>query len=442
MRDDPGVYALVMQLDSERAIAIDKKGTQETFPRGWYVYVGSARGPGGLKHRTNRHRKRRESGKRMHWNVDYFREFAPIREVWFSHTESQRWEHDWAQAILKMHEASTPVVGFGASDCKWGCDSHFFHFPNRPFTVGFRSKLGERFSSHPEVFVDFVGNGAPLTEENGQPLLDQFERGHRFLERRRQAMKQGDLAEDAWTSLARGRPARKLIEKIAVELDTTCETLRADAEFSEAVETVVNNCGEEAFQMMFDPHRPQKRQAIMQLSRTADTRQRHRVEGVLEGPFRSVAPQNDDPVFDTVAFKEVPSRLSRARGSLKKCRKLLATCGEKAVLEDTRRIVDVCRRAAKKLSAFVRNAESKQAVVPKKLDREVVERVIARCNASGDEIGRSKSALKLTIKSVWDFPEMQRRGLLPTEKEREKTLIEIETIIATANEILSKEERS
>ena len=80
---------------------------------------------------------------------------------------------------------------------------------------------------------------------------------------------------------------------------------------------------------------------------------------------------------------------------------------------------------------------SQPAVIPKTIEREVVERVVARCNATGYEIGNAKLALKLTIKSVWDFPEMQRRGLLPTDKECETTRVEIATIIATANEILS-----
>ncbi len=141
IRNEAGVYALVMKLENERTIAFDRKGTRQKFAPGWYVYIGSARGPGGLRSRVNRHQNRRVDGKRMHWNVDYFREFAPIAEVWYGYTRRGRMEHDWAQSIGRMNRAGVPVAGFGANDCKQGCSAHFFYFSERPFVAGFRSIL-------------------------------------------------------------------------------------------------------------------------------------------------------------------------------------------------------------------------------------------------------------------------------------------------------------
>lgn len=266
-----------------------------------------------------------------------------------------------------------------------------------------------------------------------------YDRGRRYLELR--GDKYGSILDRECgakiRSFAQGTFERRLIEQTAPAMCVSSEQLIDDVKFAQAVETIADSCDGDAFRAMFDPKNPQTRKSIMQLSRTADTRQRYRIEGVLDGLFRSVAPQNKDPVYDTVAYREVPSRLRRARGSLKKCRELLATCGDQTILDDTGKIVGVCRQAAKKLSTFAQYAESKPAIIPKTLIREVVERIVARCKATGDEIGRAKSALKLTIKSVWDFPEMQQRGLLPTDKEREASRVETETIIATANEILS-----
>jgi hypothetical protein len=44
----PGVYILVLYLSQTTAITFNRKSSRLSFPPGWYVYVGSARGPGGL----------------------------------------------------------------------------------------------------------------------------------------------------------------------------------------------------------------------------------------------------------------------------------------------------------------------------------------------------------------------------------------------------------
>ena len=58
-----GTYALVLQLERQEEIAIGKLGTF-TFPAGYYLYVGSALGPGGLEARLARHRPSTSSGHR------------------------------------------------------------------------------------------------------------------------------------------------------------------------------------------------------------------------------------------------------------------------------------------------------------------------------------------------------------------------------------------
>jgi Uri superfamily endonuclease len=52
----PGTYALVLSSSSDRRIRIGKFGLLHIRP-GFYIYVGSAFGPGGLGARIAHHRK-------------------------------------------------------------------------------------------------------------------------------------------------------------------------------------------------------------------------------------------------------------------------------------------------------------------------------------------------------------------------------------------------
>ena len=124
MSPEKGVYALLMRLSRRRKIVIGKMGTF-VFSPGWYVYLGSAHGSGGLAARTARHR-RLNSQKRKHWNVDYLGPFAPLSEIWYSFAPSSQ-EHAWASVVGAIPGASVPVPKFGAHDCK-RCVSHLFHF--------------------------------------------------------------------------------------------------------------------------------------------------------------------------------------------------------------------------------------------------------------------------------------------------------------------------
>jgi len=53
----PGTYLLLLRLEEDREIEIGRLGSL-FFPRGYYLYVGSAMGPGGLVARLARHSQR------------------------------------------------------------------------------------------------------------------------------------------------------------------------------------------------------------------------------------------------------------------------------------------------------------------------------------------------------------------------------------------------
>jgi Uri superfamily endonuclease len=97
------------------------------FPAGWYVYVGSALGPGGLAARLCHHLA---PMRRPHWHIDHLRTVVgPVVEIWYA-VGPERRECDWATRLATRPGATRPIGGFGASDCR--CPAHLFHFVERP----------------------------------------------------------------------------------------------------------------------------------------------------------------------------------------------------------------------------------------------------------------------------------------------------------------------
>lgn len=101
---------------------------------GFYVYVGSAFGPGGVQARVGRHFRK---AKRHRWHIDYLRAAVEPVGAWCSFVPN-RLEHDWATAFNRVEDACC-IPGFGCSDCS--CGSHLFAMPRMPdnaevFAVG------------------------------------------------------------------------------------------------------------------------------------------------------------------------------------------------------------------------------------------------------------------------------------------------------------------
>lgn len=118
LQSEPGTYLLVCPADRPRNIRIGAKGLT-SFDKGYYLYVGSAFGPGGIRARVGRHCRRR---KPKRWHIDYLTaHFRPTRAL-ISY-EQIRHEHDWASQLEKQ-QGMLPMGGFGNSDCR--CRSHLF----------------------------------------------------------------------------------------------------------------------------------------------------------------------------------------------------------------------------------------------------------------------------------------------------------------------------
>ena len=118
MKAEPGTYALIMHSRSSASTQVGRWGILTVKP-GYYIYVGSAFGPGGLHARVSRHCRKT---KPKHWHIDYLRQHVHPVGVWYSY-EPIHLEHQWAKALSEMAGMS-PIENFGCSDCK--CYSHLF----------------------------------------------------------------------------------------------------------------------------------------------------------------------------------------------------------------------------------------------------------------------------------------------------------------------------
>jgi Uri superfamily endonuclease len=116
----PGTYALLLRSDTPVVIQVGSLGQLVVEP-GFYLYIGSALGPGGLRGRLGHHLK---PVTRPHWHVDYLRQVAQVVEIRYV-ISGERLECAWARQLAALAEVSIPLKKFGASDCD--CPAHLFY---------------------------------------------------------------------------------------------------------------------------------------------------------------------------------------------------------------------------------------------------------------------------------------------------------------------------
>lgn len=118
---DGGSYILILHILRDSIISVGSLG-HVSFPRGYYIYVGSART--NLTKRIERHLRKR---KNFFWHIDYLRNCADrcIPLAIRSHTSL---EHEVAMAVSRIADWSVP--GFGSSDCF--CETHLFAMQENP----------------------------------------------------------------------------------------------------------------------------------------------------------------------------------------------------------------------------------------------------------------------------------------------------------------------
>ena len=145
-----GTYALLMWVSTPSRIPIRLSGGF-VADRGWYVYIGSAFGPGGLAARVQHHMT---PSPRTHWHIDEFKSAAKLREIWFTYDTVKR-ESLWTGIFGAMRASSVPCLGFGASDCDG--ETHLFGFAAKPSKANFRRRLQIAMPAHARVYRKVLG---------------------------------------------------------------------------------------------------------------------------------------------------------------------------------------------------------------------------------------------------------------------------------------------
>jgi Uri superfamily endonuclease len=121
---ESGSYLLLLEMECDASIQAGRLGSFDFSP-GWYVYAGSAHGPGGLRSRLERHRRITPA---PHWHIDYLRQRAALRLICYA-VGSEPLECIWSQRLATQPGADIPAPGFGASDCVRGCPAHLVRLP-------------------------------------------------------------------------------------------------------------------------------------------------------------------------------------------------------------------------------------------------------------------------------------------------------------------------
>ncbi|MBV1876149.1 MAG: GIY-YIG nuclease family protein [Pseudomonadales bacterium] len=124
MQSTSGTYVVIYRCETTNSVVVGRWG-QVKLQMGYYLYVGSAFGPGGVKARVSRHCRK---NKKLHWHIDYLTAYFTPISVWFNHGDV-RLEHQWAGCLATRFDFQS-VPRFGSSDCH--CASHLFYSASRP----------------------------------------------------------------------------------------------------------------------------------------------------------------------------------------------------------------------------------------------------------------------------------------------------------------------
>jgi Uri superfamily endonuclease len=156
----PGTYVVIYHLPKAASrLTIGALGIFD-FPAGYYAYLGSAFGSGGVRKRTHRHLTTVTPRK---WNVDHLKPLCTPVAVWWTH-DRDKVEFDWAEVLEEMASASEEVPGasvpaprFGAADNKQA-EAHLFRFDRTPSVAEFRRRVNEAMPGHAPIYEKTVEN--------------------------------------------------------------------------------------------------------------------------------------------------------------------------------------------------------------------------------------------------------------------------------------------
>lgn len=139
MASSGGLYVLVLHLPRSLRLRVGALGPVE-LPAGTLLYAGSARR--GLAARIARHCRRR---KPRRWHLDWLTTARGVAVVGALPLPGSPWtECGLNRRLGRLPGASTPVPGFGASDCRAGCPAHLWRVPGSWDVDALARRLGVR----------------------------------------------------------------------------------------------------------------------------------------------------------------------------------------------------------------------------------------------------------------------------------------------------------
>ena len=144
---DKGSYGLILQSKDPQTIRIGKLGEFSFLP-GFYFYLGSATGSGGLFARIHRHSI---VEKKKFWHIDYLRPTMNLIGIFY--TKKLGKECEWVQKLLLSGFFTAPVKKFGASDCRKKCISHLLVTTNNSFIENFPEYLHKSNIQFEQLFL-------------------------------------------------------------------------------------------------------------------------------------------------------------------------------------------------------------------------------------------------------------------------------------------------
>ena len=146
-----GNYIIVFWNDRQFLFKDARFGNQLITP-GYYLYCGSAHGSGGVKARVGRHLR---PTKKKQWHIDHIKPKMKPLEIWFEISEDLN-ECAFIRALEKNPGSQFPLRGFGASDCKEGCISHFIHLPEGIWLNDVFALVAKRFTRLKKIKPEII----------------------------------------------------------------------------------------------------------------------------------------------------------------------------------------------------------------------------------------------------------------------------------------------
>lgn len=148
LQSHKGTYILVLHLPRRTRFPVVGPFGTVILDAGYYCYVGTAHGSGGVRGRVGHHLRTPKAKRR--WHIDYVRDAMQVLEVWVTYDLVKR-ECQWSSLVFNVLKGAVPVPGFGSADCDI-CPAHFCRFDSKPLFTKFATAIKERIPGHAPAY--------------------------------------------------------------------------------------------------------------------------------------------------------------------------------------------------------------------------------------------------------------------------------------------------